>query len=190
MGWDGLFDRVYHDKIDGVAITLVDVTHVYSVCAFHSLIEITSKLGHGHLVPLIGFCDDQEMTLLVYEYLAGGNLREHLYGTRKPPLNWIQRMEICIGVARGLCYLHGLQLTHGAVRTSNILLDEECRAKITNLALPPNLLDNQATEVRETDGYIDPEYLHTGLRTEKSDVYCFGLARSPLWSPCYQAPTS
>jgi serine/threonine protein kinase len=171
----GLFDQVYSGKIDGVAITLVDVTHVYNVCTFHGLIEITSKLVHGHLVPLIGYCDEQDMMLLVYEYVAGGNLSEHLYGTRKPPLNWIQRMEICIGVARGLCYLHGLQLTHGAVRTSNILLDEECLAKITNLVLPPNLLDNQATKVRETDGYIDPEYLHTDLRTEKLDVYCFGL---------------
>ncbi|KAG0550903.1 hypothetical protein BDA96_01G377800 [Sorghum bicolor] len=171
----GSFDRVYHSQIDGVAITLVDVTHVYSVCAFHGLIEITSKLVHDHLVPLIGYCDEQEMMLLVYEYVAGGNLSEHLYGTRKPPLNWIQRMEICVGVARGLCYLHGWQLTHGAVRTSNILLDEECLAKITNLALPPNLLDNQASKVHETDGYIDPEYLHTGVHTEKSDVYCFGL---------------
>ena len=74
-------------------------------------------------------------------------------------------METCTGVARGLQYLHG----------SNIILDEECLAKITNLAPPSNLLDTHAAEFCESNGYSDPEYLRTGLRTEKSDVYCFGL---------------
>ena len=60
--------------------------HVYSIRAFHSLIEIMSKLGHVHLVPLIGYCHEQEMTLMVYEYVAGENLGEHLYGTRKQSL--------------------------------------------------------------------------------------------------------
>jgi serine/threonine protein kinase len=94
-------------------------------------------------------------------------------------------MEICIGVARGLCYLHGLQLTHGAVRTSNILLDEECRAKITNLALPPNLLDNQATEVRETDGVMVTSIQNTCtpvcvLRNQMSIVLALCYSKSSL----------
>jgi len=173
----GLSSSVYLGKIDSSAsTTMVAVRRVYGVSDFHCLIEIVLKLGHGHLVPLVGYCHEKEMTLLIYEYMAGGDLREHLYGM-KPPLSWRQRMETCIGVARGLCYLHGLQLTHGAVRTSNILLDEECLvAKITNIAPPPNTLHtHDTTEVCETDGYSDPEYLRTGLRTEKSDVYCFGL---------------
>ncbi|KXG39254.1 receptor-like protein kinase FERONIA [Sorghum bicolor] len=165
----GSSSSVYLGKIDSAALaTMVAVRRVYGVRDIHCLIETVLKLGHGHLVPLVGYCHEKETTLLIYEYVAGGDLREHLYGM-KPPLSWRQRIETCIGVARGLCYLHGLQLTHGAVRTSNILLDDqECLAKITNIAPPP-------TEVCETDSYSDPEYLRTGLRTEKSDVYCFGL---------------
>ena len=85
----GLFGRVFHGKIDGAAITFVDAMHVYSIRAFHSLIEIMSKLGHVHLVPLIGYCHEQEMTLMVLEYVAGENLGEHLYGSF--PLNHRQK---------------------------------------------------------------------------------------------------
>ncbi|CAN6312553.1 unnamed protein product [Urochloa humidicola] len=174
IGYGGL-GRLYLGKIDGAA-TMVAVKQVRDICYFQSLIDMMSKLRHGNLVPLIGYCHKKKRMLLVYEYMARGSLREHLYGTEKPPLSWKQRVEACICASRGLRYLHELQVIHGDVRAANIRLDEEWLAKITDLALPPNV--SSSTHLRLFYGtfcYLDPEYLRTCQFTEKSDVYSFGV---------------
>ncbi|RCV44541.1 hypothetical protein SETIT_9G382400v2 [Setaria italica] len=154
--------RVYLGKIDG---------------GQPSLIQVTSKLRHGNLVPLIGYCHTKEEMLLVYEYMARGNLQEYLYvsGTqgRSCPISWTKRMETCIGAARGLRYLHESQIIHGDVKTANILLDEEWLAKITDLILPDSR--EFVTMLCGTVGYLDPEYMMTCQLTEKSEVYSFGV---------------
>ncbi|XP_011089472.1 probable serine/threonine-protein kinase PBL19 [Sesamum indicum] len=149
-------------------------------------VNFLGVVKHPNLVKLVGYCaDDDErgiQRLLVYELMCNKSLEDHLLSRSASPLPWIVRLKIAQDAARGLAYLHEemeFQLIFRDFKTSNILLDEDFNAKLSDFGLarqgPSAGLSHVSTSVVGTVGYAAPEYVHTGRLTAKSDVWSFGV---------------
>ncbi|XWS16928.1 hypothetical protein CRYUN_Cryun33cG0023800 [Craigia yunnanensis] len=150
---------------------------------FVTEIGMISALQHPHLVKLYGCCIEGNQLLLIYEYLENNSLARTLFGPEEfqLKLDWPTRRKICIGIARGLAYLHEesrLKIVHRDIKATNVLLDKNLNPKISDFGLAK--LDEEenthiSTRIAGTYGYMAPEYAMHGHLTDKADVYSFGI---------------
>ncbi|XP_010030829.2 probable L-type lectin-domain containing receptor kinase S.5, partial [Eucalyptus grandis] len=150
---------------------------------FLAELTIISRLRHRHLVPLLGWCHQNGMLLLVYEYMPNGSLDGHIFcGPERQRLEWSHRYKIVAGVASALHYLHDefdQKVLHRDLKASNIMLDSNFNARLGDFGLA-RAIDDEKNSYAElegvpgTIGYIAPECLHTGKATRESDIFGFG----------------
>ncbi|CAN1237359.1 Probable serine/threonine-protein kinase At1g01540 [Linum grandiflorum] len=146
-------------------------------------VEAIGRVRHKNLVRLLGYCVEGEYRMLVYEYVDNGNLDQWLHGDvgAASPLSWDVRMNVILGMAKALAYLHeGLEpkVVHRDIKSSNILIDRNWHPKVSDFGLAKLLCSERSyvtTRVMGTFGYVAPEYACTGMLNEKSDVYSFGI---------------
>lgn len=147
---------------------------------FDRELEILGSIKHRYLVNLRGYCNSPSSKLLIYDFLPGGSLDEALH-ERSELLDWDARLNIIMGAAKGLAYLHhdcSPRIIHRDIKSSNILLDGNLEARVSDFGLAKLLEDEEShitTIVAGTFGYLAPEYMQSGRATEKTDVYSFGV---------------
>ncbi|KAL2236814.1 UNVERIFIED_CONTAM: LRR receptor-like serine/threonine-protein kinase FEI 1 [Sesamum indicum] len=147
---------------------------------FERELEILGSIKHRYLVNLRGYCNSPTSKLLIYDFLSGGSLDEALH-ERAEQLDWEARLNIIMGAAKGLAYLHhdcSPRIIHRDIKSSNILLDGNFDARVSDFGLAKLLEDEEShitTIVAGTFGYLAPEYMQSGRATEKTDVYSFGV---------------
>ncbi|KAK9077700.1 hypothetical protein SSX86_006037 [Deinandra increscens subsp. villosa] len=167
-----------------VAFKRLDSRYGQGNVEFWKEIVMLSGLKHKNLAPLLHFCREGDERILVYKYASGGSLDKHL---SESSLTYLNRLNICIGAAKGIAYLHDPKINtqqqrvlHRDIKSSNILLDDKGTAKVSDLGLSKYGPANQertfvVSNVVGTPGYIDPEYLETCILSKESDVYSFGV---------------
>ncbi|KAJ9702122.1 hypothetical protein PVL29_004048 [Vitis rotundifolia] len=149
---------------------------------FETELETAGSIKHRNLVCLQGYSLSPSGNLLFYDYMENGSLWDLLHGpTKKKKLDWETRLQIALGAAQGLAYLHhdcSPRIIHRDVKSSNILLDKDFEAHLTDFGIAKVLCSSKShtsTYIMGTIGYIDPEYARTSRLTEKSDVYSYGI---------------
>lgn len=191
----GGFGTVYKGKLkDGRIVAIKRAKkNAYDTqlsAEFRTEVATLSNVEHLNLVKFIGYAEEGAERIVVVEYVANGNLRQHLDSQFGTVLDLATRLDIAIDVAHALTYLHlyaDRSIIHRDIKSSNILLTENFRAKVADFGfsrLGPSELDNThvSTQVKGTAGYLDPEYLKTYQLTQKSDVFSFGVLLVELFT--------
>ncbi|KAI7747372.1 hypothetical protein M8C21_002293, partial [Ambrosia artemisiifolia] len=208
---EGGFGSVYRGTLpegQEVAVKVRSTTSTQGTREFNNELTLLSAIQHENLVPLLGYCCENEQQILVYPFMSNGSLQDRLNvytscgpccvligeASNRRALDWPTRLSIALGSARGLSYLHtfsGRSIIHRDVKSSNILLDDSMCAKVADFGFskyaPQEGDSNASLEVRGTAGYLDPEYYSTQHLSAKSDVFSYGVvlleiitAREPL----------
>ncbi|CAN6169641.1 unnamed protein product [Urochloa humidicola] len=191
----GTFGTVYHGKLhDGREVAIKrggesrPRARRFQERAFRSELAFFSRYNHRHIVGLVGYCEENEERLLVYECMKNGSLYDHLHPKAATPsspspvvTSWKLRIRILLDASCGIEYLHSYAvppIIHRNIKSSNILLDAGWTARVSNLGLSvlePEAQEHLTVKAAGTVGYMDPEYYHQGHLTVKSDVYGFGV---------------
>ncbi|XP_059285313.1 probable LRR receptor-like serine/threonine-protein kinase At1g56140 isoform X1 [Lycium ferocissimum] len=196
---EGGFGPVYKGTLeDGrvVAVKQLSVASHQGKSQFVAEIATISAVQQRNLVKLYGCCIEGDRRLLVYEYLENKSLDQALFENGSIYLDWPTRFQICLGVAKGLAYLHEesrVRIVHRDVKASNILLDADLNPKISDFGLAKLYDDKQThiqTRVAGTIGYLAPEYAMRGHLTEKADVFGFGVVALEIVSGRPNSDTS
>lgn len=188
---EGGFGQVYKGFIDDklrsgleaqpVAVKVLDLDGKQGHREWLAEVIFLGQLKHPHLVNLIGYCCEDEQRLLVYEYMPRGNLDNQLFRSHSATLPWLTRLQIAVGAAKGLTFLHEEEksVIYRDFKASNILLDSDFTAKLSDFGLaidgPEGDETHVTTRVMGTQGYAAPEYIMTGHVTAMSDVFSFGV---------------
>ncbi|KAH6558883.1 hypothetical protein KP509_1Z040400 [Ceratopteris richardii] len=201
----GAFGLVYKGLLDDgrvVAVKVSSKTSHEGSKEFLNEIDLLSRVHHKNLVCLLGY-STEEKQVLVYEFMSKGPLSEHLHGPHSKNnygLPWATRLRIMLNAAQGLSYLHegcSPQIIHRDIKSSNILLNDEMEAKISDFGISRDQLINKTgappTAVMGTPGYVDPEYLQSFKMSKPIDVYSFGVLLFEIISgkpPIFYLPPS
>ncbi|KAF5764587.1 putative protein kinase RLK-Pelle-SD-2b family [Helianthus annuus] len=183
----GAFGTVYKGVITNsfsgsrsiVAIKKLEILAEEGDKEFKTEASVIAKTHHKNLVRLVGFCEEGPNRLLVYEFMSNGTLASFVFGISKP--DWNKRLQIAIGIGRGIAYLHEectTQIIHCDIKPQNILLDESFTARISDFGLAKLLMSDQTqtnTMIRGTKGYVAPEWFRSKPVTAKVDVYSYGV---------------
>ncbi|CAN7127248.1 unnamed protein product [Brassica rapa subsp. narinosa] len=188
---EGGFGSVFKGELsDGtiIAVKQLSAKSCQGNREFVNEIGMISGLNHPNLVKLYGCCVEKNQLLLVYEYMENNSLALALNGESAPNLDWAARQRICVGIARGLEFLHEgsmIRMVHRDIKTTNVLLDADLNAKISDFGLA-RLHEEEhthiSTKIAGTIGYMAPEYALYGELTEKADVFSFGVVAMEIVS--------
>ncbi|THG11524.1 hypothetical protein TEA_017507 [Camellia sinensis var. sinensis] len=184
---EGGFGPIYKGLLSTgkeIAVKRLSTTSKQGLNEFKSEMTLIAKLQYRNLVMLLGCCIHGEERMLIYEYMPNGSLDSLIFGvenTISKSLTWRRRLDIIVGIAQGVLYLHRdsrLRIIHRDLKASNVLLDCGMNPKISDFGLARTFGGDQSsatTRVVGTYGYMSPEYVIDGLFSIKSDVFSFGV---------------